>query len=82
MHDWTNILLGFIAVGCSSTNVVGGFLITDRMLAMFKSDRDAKSNRGLSEPRHAVHHGRHNSGWPGLHSSGGSGGPAVRFILQ
>jgi NAD(P) transhydrogenase subunit beta len=32
--------LGFIAVACSSTNVVGGFLITDRMLKMFKSERD------------------------------------------
>ncbi|HET6204686.1 MAG TPA: NAD(P)(+) transhydrogenase (Re/Si-specific) subunit beta [Planctomycetota bacterium] len=28
--------LGFLAVACSSTNVVGGFLITDRMLKMFK----------------------------------------------
>ncbi|HLB88834.1 MAG TPA: NAD(P)(+) transhydrogenase (Re/Si-specific) subunit beta [Terriglobales bacterium] len=28
--------LGFIAVTASSTNVVGGFLITDRMLKMFK----------------------------------------------
>jgi proton-translocating NAD(P)+ transhydrogenase subunit beta len=28
--------LGTIAVACSSTNVVGGFLITDRMLKMFK----------------------------------------------
>src|SRR3989449_6415522 len=42
-------ILGFLAVTCSSTNVVGGFLITDRMLAMFKSERDAKSGRGLSE---------------------------------
>jgi H+-translocating NAD(P) transhydrogenase subunit beta len=42
-------VLGFLAVVCSSTNVVGGFLITDRMLAMFKSERDAKSGRGLSE---------------------------------
>src|SRR5580704_16834311 len=49
MHDWPSILLGFIAVACSSTNVVGGFLITDRMLAMFKSEREAKSARGLSE---------------------------------
>jgi NAD(P) transhydrogenase subunit beta len=30
--------LGFIAVACSSTNVVGGFLITDRMLKMFKRE--------------------------------------------
>src|SRR6516164_5319473 len=33
-------ILGFLAVVCSSTNVVGGFLITDRMLRMFKSQRD------------------------------------------
>jgi NAD(P) transhydrogenase subunit beta len=32
--------LGFIAVICSSTNVVGGFLITDRMLKMFKKEQD------------------------------------------
>jgi NAD(P) transhydrogenase subunit beta len=32
--------LGFIAVVCSSTNVVGGFLITDRMLKMFKKEQD------------------------------------------
>src|SRR5262245_53045928 len=31
-------VLGFIAVVCSSTNVVGGFLITDRMLRMFKKE--------------------------------------------
>src|SRR5260370_29036994 len=37
--------LGFIAVACSSTNVVGGFLITDRMLKMFKSDRDKTEQR-------------------------------------
>src|SRR3954452_17630797 len=49
MHDWVSILLGFVAVACSSTNVVGGFLITDRMLAMFKSERDAKSARMVSE---------------------------------
>jgi NAD(P) transhydrogenase subunit beta len=42
-------LLGFIAVACSSTNVVGGFLITDRMLAMFKSERDVKGAGWLSE---------------------------------
>jgi NAD(P) transhydrogenase subunit alpha len=34
--------LGFIAVICSATNVVGGFLITDRMLRMFKTSRPVK----------------------------------------
>src|SRR5215468_4541398 len=48
MHDGLSIALGFLAVACSSTNVFGGFLITDRMLAMFKSERDTKW-RGLSE---------------------------------
>src|SRR5467141_4146742 len=32
--------LGFVAVACSSTNVVGGFLITDRMLKMFKRKQE------------------------------------------
>src|SRR5579884_2429670 len=49
MHDGVSTLLGFIAVACSSTNVVGGFLITDRMLAMFKSERETRSARGPSE---------------------------------
>src|SRR5262249_46219448 len=34
--------LGFVAVACSSTNVVGGFLITDRMLKMFKKGQEAQ----------------------------------------
>ncbi len=29
-------ILGFIAVTCATINVVGGFMITDRMLRMFK----------------------------------------------
>lgn len=29
-------LLGILAVGLASVNVVGGFLVTQRMLAMFK----------------------------------------------
>src|SRR5207302_8922270 len=49
MHDELSTVLGFVAVACSSTNVVGGFLITDRMLAMFKSERDAKKAGWLSE---------------------------------
>jgi NAD(P) transhydrogenase subunit beta len=49
LHDWFSTALGFIAVACSSTNVIGGFLITDRMLAMFKSERDKKAGGLLSE---------------------------------
>ncbi len=32
--------LGFIAVVCSTINVVGGFMITDRMLKMFKKRQE------------------------------------------
>jgi NAD(P) transhydrogenase subunit alpha len=34
-------ILGFIAVVAATSNIVGGFLITDRMLKMFKSSRPA-----------------------------------------
>src|SRR5215471_58643 len=34
-------ILGFIAVGAATSNIVGGFIITDRMLRMFKSSRPA-----------------------------------------
>ena len=37
--------LGFIAVTCSTTNVVGGFLITDRMLSMFKRSEEQTAQR-------------------------------------
>ncbi|MFL5576824.1 MAG: NAD(P) transhydrogenase subunit alpha [Gemmatimonadaceae bacterium] len=36
-------VLGFVAVVCATTNVVGGFLITDRMLKMFKRRDRAES---------------------------------------
>jgi len=36
-------VLGTVAVVAATSNVVGGFLITDRMLRMFKSSRAPKS---------------------------------------
>jgi len=35
-------VLGTLAVIAATSNVVGGFLITDRMLKMFKSSRPTK----------------------------------------
>ncbi len=35
-HDLLSSLLGAIAVASATINVVGGFIITDRMLKMFK----------------------------------------------
>ncbi len=36
-------VLGSLAVAASISNVVGGFLITDRMLKMFKTTKSKKS---------------------------------------
>lgn len=36
-------ILGFLAVVTATINVVGGFLVTDRMLEMFRSRRDRES---------------------------------------
>ena len=41
-HGTIATLLGFVAVVCATTNIIGGFLITDRMLKMFKR-KDAPS---------------------------------------
>lgn len=35
-YNRVSTILGFVAVTCATTNVVGGFMITDRMLRMFK----------------------------------------------
>ena len=35
-RDTVSTILGFIAVTCATINIVGGFLITDRMLGMFR----------------------------------------------
>jgi NAD(P) transhydrogenase subunit alpha len=37
-----NIVLGLVAVTLATTNVVGGFVVTDRMLEMFKGRQPAK----------------------------------------
>src|SRR6185436_8616404 len=42
-YNTLSTVLGTIAVICSTTNVVGGFLITDRMLKMFKTGKDGKA---------------------------------------
>jgi NAD(P) transhydrogenase subunit beta len=44
-NGWVCTLLGFLAVSCSATNAFGGFLITDRMLRMFKT---ADERRGAA----------------------------------
>ncbi|HLE31616.1 MAG TPA: NAD(P) transhydrogenase subunit alpha [Bacteroidota bacterium] len=42
-HSGLGVMLGMIAVVFAAINVVGGFLVTDRMLKMFKRE-PAKKN--------------------------------------
>lgn len=37
-HSRLATILGFVAVVCATANIVGGFLITDRMLRMFRRE--------------------------------------------
>jgi len=37
------VILGTIAIVSATSNIVGGFIITDRMLRMFKSSRPGKA---------------------------------------
>lgn len=38
-HDTMASVIGFLAVVMATINVVGGYLVTDRMLGMFKKKR-------------------------------------------
>lgn len=35
-HTWLTSLLAFVAIVLATVNLVGGFMVTNRMLAMFK----------------------------------------------
>jgi len=41
-YNTVSTVLGFVAVTCATINTVGGFLITDRMLRMFRKRAPAK----------------------------------------
>ena len=38
-YSQLSALLGIVAIAFAVTNIVGGFMVTDRMLQMFKKDR-------------------------------------------
>src|SRR5436853_5969692 len=44
-HTPVQVVLGFLAVVLATTNVVGGFVVTDRMLEMFRGRRPAPGAR-------------------------------------
>jgi NAD(P) transhydrogenase subunit alpha len=41
-NNYLALILGFLAVILGTLNVVGGFVVTDRMLEMFRSKRNPK----------------------------------------
>ena len=41
-HNELSVILGTLAVAFATINVVGGYLVTNRMLAMFKKKGDDK----------------------------------------
>jgi NAD(P) transhydrogenase subunit alpha len=43
-HGAAQLTLGFLAVVLATLNVVGGFVVTDRMLEMFKAKPSARSD--------------------------------------
>jgi NAD(P) transhydrogenase subunit alpha len=51
-HGTAQVALGFLAVFLATLNIVGGFVVTDRMLEMFKSkpgERGAKAPAAKAE---------------------------------
>src|SRR3954453_7422165 len=52
-HGTVSTVLGFIAVSAATINVVGGFIITDRMLKMFRraeGRRPSAEGKGSAAP--------------------------------
>ena len=49
-HTGPEEALGFVAVVLATLNVVGGFVVTDRMLHMFKPRQSAPASSGPAEP--------------------------------
>ena len=49
-HSGLSTILGLLAVIIATINVVGGFLVTDRMLEMFKKVRKRLKTDGIKPP--------------------------------
>ena len=42
LGSWAGMILGFLAIVFATINVIGGYMVTDRMLGMFKKKGDKK----------------------------------------
>jgi NAD(P) transhydrogenase subunit alpha len=66
-HGPAQLTLGFLAVVLATLNVVGGFVVTDRMLHMFRAkptDRKAPAGDGASKDADAKSGGAGSTGKP------------------
>jgi proton-translocating NAD(P)+ transhydrogenase subunit alpha len=50
-HGTAQLVLGFLAVLLATLNVVGGFVVTDRMLQMFKSRQAPRPSPDAGEQK-------------------------------
>jgi NAD(P) transhydrogenase subunit alpha len=50
-HGTAQLILGFLAVFLATLNVVGGFVVTDRMLEMFKAKPNERTAAQKSEAK-------------------------------
>ncbi len=48
-HGTAEVVLGFLAVFLATLNVVGGFVVTDRMLEMFKGNPNDRARQPASK---------------------------------
>ena len=39
-HGWVSTVVGFLAIVCAMINVAGGYAVTNRMLEMFRKERE------------------------------------------
>jgi NAD(P) transhydrogenase subunit alpha len=53
-HGATQITLAFLAVLLATLNIVGGFVVTDRMLEMFKARPSERPAKGGDRPDDAA----------------------------
>ena len=55
---WVSTTFGFLAIVCAMMNVAGGYAVTDRMLAMFRTRDDAVASTGAAAGPPAAGDGR------------------------
>ncbi|MEV4859548.1 NAD(P) transhydrogenase subunit alpha [Streptomyces ossamyceticus] len=48
-HTWLGYVLAFVAMAFGAMNVVGGYVVTDRMLEMFKAKPAAQKNQSAEQ---------------------------------